>query len=262
MLEAYKFVTQEVTVLDKLKASIPANNGNFDINKYTKTIRGIETTESGVPRITTDFPTEYVRSSSKGRYDSVPMSLWLSVRDVDSGLESVEFIYSEKNVIKTHVFEIEPGTVSTSLAFEGFNSDYVRNADGTDNGKLFFVKLRDMVGNENVVAITPPDTISAAPTMNSFYVNDPSKTQLEISGGKYYYNGGVYISYDVVLDCTDEYGNKINDVILSNTRFSTEGKNICEISSLKTVPRESTMWTKIIIMDEYGNKKEISLQTY
>ena len=68
--------------------------------------------------------------------------------------------------------------------------------------------------------------------------------------------------YCVVLDCTDEYGNKINDVILSNTRFSTEGTNICKISSLKTVPRESTMWTKIIIMDEYGNKKEISLQTY
>ena len=263
MLEAYKFVTQEVTVLDKSKASIPANNSNFDINKYTKTIRGIETTESGVPRITTDFPTEYVRSSSKGRYDSVPMSLWLSVKDGESGIKCVEFIYSEKNTIKTHVFEIEPGTPSVALAFEGFTSDYVRNEDGTNNGKLFFVKIRDMADNENVVEVAPPDTISKKPIVNDFYVDDVSKTKLEkSSSGIYYYRGGTANSYPVILDCSDECGKKIEYVILSNTRFTSEGNNICKISSLKTVPRQSTMWTYINIIDDYGNVTQLNLDSY
>ena len=114
------------------------------------------------------------------------MSLWLSVKDGESGIKCVEFIYSEKNTIKTHVFEIEPGTPSVALAFEGFTSDYVRNEDGTNNGKLFFVKIRDMADNENVVEVAPPDTISKKPIVNDFYVDDVSKTKLEKSSSGIY----------------------------------------------------------------------------
>ena len=82
------------------------------------------------------------------------------------------------------------------------------------------------------------------------------------SSGIYYYRGGTANSYPVILDCSDECGKKIEYVILSNTRFTSEENNICKISSLKTVPRQSTMWTYINIIDDYGNVTQLNLDSY